>query len=281
MNKPEYSFSKRVKVPDEWIEKALTIPSAHTEPTRVSLFNVRRLTAAAAVVLVIGIGVYLYFLSRNITSPSVSSSPETTVSLPATEPHTAASRTPSALESEAAQAPTATATTVVTAPSEPATSGHTDTPASPKPISGATAAPTSAPTVVPTQKPSVYSHPASIPSTAPETPAVDDPPPHVDPTDDIDSNPQEVYVEIAVPLSELNLYEVILPASGEIPYYCSLYDSSGRLIGNPDLYGKSHRAILSGNCLSYCASLVNHRGTYTYIFYDIYGNILYSGSAYA
>ena len=280
MNKPEYSFSKRVKVPDGWIEKALAIPYDHSEDTRASSFNVRRLTAAAAVVLVIGIGIYLYFLSRNINSPAVSPSTETIVSLPATEPHTAASQPTVTHGSAASQAPTAAATADVTAPSEPATSGHTDSTASPKPTAAATAAPTYAPTVAPTQKPSVHSRPTSIPSTEPEKPTEDDPPEPAIPTEWIDSDPQDEYVEIAVPLSELNLYELLVPASGEPNYYCKLYDSGGRLIGHPDLYSEAHRAVINGNCLYYCDSVGSYRGTYTYVFYDRSGNVLYSGSAY-
>ena len=280
MNKPDHSFSEHVKVPDEWIEKALAIPSARSGKSRVSLFTARRLTAAAGVVLVIGIGIYLYFSARNINMPAVLPSPETTVSLPATEPHTAASQPHTANGTEAAQTPTDPSATSVTVPTEPATAGSTDGATTPRPTSAATAAPTSAPSSAPTQKPTVHSHTDSaVPSVETQTPSEDTSTEYEGQSDNSPPDNREVYVEIAVPLSELNYIELIVAASDETLYYCSLYDNSGRLIGQPDLYSGSHRAMLSGNSLCYSGSLGDYRGTYTYVFYDRHGNILTSGSA--
>ena len=101
MKKPDLNFSKHVAVPDEWIEKALAIPSSCASPAapprrpRVFFLGSRRLIAAASIVLVAALSVSGYFLIRNIRGPSaVAPYEEATVTAPTVTAPIAATDTP-------------------------------------------------------------------------------------------------------------------------------------------------------------------------------------------
>lgn len=257
-NQPDYDFSKHVKVPDEWIERALAVPSAPAaEPHRFSLRS-RRLAAAAGVVLVLGLSISLYFSFRNIsdTSDAVAPYADATAAAP-----TEITSQPAELFSE----PTAAETDAPTVPPTPAKS------TADAPSDAPSNAPTLAPTVNPTDPGKVPAVPSSHdPTTRPVTPPTTQPteparvptepttppapptePPtapstEVDPQPATDAPPdsQEDYtlVEIMVPFDMPFAASVDSEESDK--FYCRLYNSAGALIGDSNLFADSHRAYV-------------------------------------
>lgn len=72
----------------------------------------------------------------------------------------------------------------------------------------------------------------------------------------------------------------------EFSYYCRIYDSSGNLMGDPNLYSSQHKMsdviYYKGNLMaSYrpkSAGLYLPRGEYTFVFYNESGDDLYTGN---
>ena len=279
MPKNEFDFSKHIKVPDEWIEKALAIPSS--APAQQHIRMSRRLVAAASVVLVLGLSIGLYFSFRNISVP------------PAVAPAPAAASTPTE--------PTLSPVVIVTV--TPTVSAPTDLP----PTDAQVTFPTLTPTQIPTlpQPTSLTEHPdevtpslpAAEPTEQPTQPAVQPTEANITsqtvyPTDEADADPDDVaYTEICHPL-------FVAPDPDE-PYplsvwedlddvYCCICDSSGRVVGDPDLYSADHRAVqvVSNDSvtLNYTAAIPRPDQSaaiasrrFTYRFYESDGTIIAAG----
>ena len=69
--------------------------------------------------------------------------------------------------------------------------------------------------------------------------------------------------------------------------YCKVYDSSGRMLGDGDLYAGSHRASVDSfngvtEKVSYTVpeGLIVYPGKYNYVFYDANGKMLTQGQTY-
>ena len=63
MSRPDFDFSKYVEVPDAWVENALKIPD--TAKNQPKALPIRRYVTAASIVLVIALGISVYFLFGN------------------------------------------------------------------------------------------------------------------------------------------------------------------------------------------------------------------------
>lgn len=234
-NRPDYDFSKHVKVPDAWIERALAVPSAQArKPHRFSLRS-RRLAAAAAVVLVLGMSISLYFIFRNIDEPTgvvVPSVPSTV-----TQPTEATAHpTETDVRVPASHAPTAPPTEVN--PDSP--TAQTPTQPSPTVPSASASEPAVPPVTVP-----------SAPATVPPEPATQPPEPHTDapvpptekPAEEPVSTPENTptsdrSAEICHPLGS----SYVGSASEDDAIYCRLYDLAGNPIGSPNPFAAEHRA---------------------------------------
>lgn len=231
-NRPDYRFSEHVKVPDEWIGRALAVPSAQArEPHRFSQRS-RRLAAAAGVVLVLGLSVSVYFLFRNINH-----------SVPAVAPYTEPA-------SDAQTAPLPTETDVHAPASEAPTEVKQD-PTAQAPTQLSPAVPT-APVTEPTAPPAALTEPAMQHDTQPTTqPATQPPEPHTEapvpptekPTEEPVNTPEitptsDRSAEICHPLGS----GYVGSASEDDAIYCRLYDLAGNPIGSPNPFAAEHRA---------------------------------------
>ncbi len=75
MSRPDFDFSKYVEVPDTWIENALKIPD--TVKNQPKALPIRRYVTAASIVLVIALGISVYFLFGNKSPISIAPTPKT------------------------------------------------------------------------------------------------------------------------------------------------------------------------------------------------------------
>lgn len=273
---------KTLEVPDEMIERALTIPASFTA-ARESAKTLKRLVAAAAVVLIAGLGTLAYYLIKSIDDMPLAVAPADSA-----DDHTRP--TAAGLPRPATQPPT----------EEPAAYVPTIQPTAP----------------VPTQPPV----PATLPVTPPTDAPVDDPPEAFMPPTERPAEQTVPYVEPTVPIAEPPTEEPIVPAidptepndapdptapppekeivsvgymvpissyTGSEALYCRLYGSDGSLVGDENLYDESHRVYFTTGSgylfLSYPLSAVVGPlppDTYTIVFYDVDGNDFYFCSAF-
>lgn len=229
-NQPDYRFSEHVNVPDGWVERALSIPSAaQKEPRRFSGRS-RRAAAAAGVVLALGLSISLYFVFRNIDdSSAVAPSAAPTGSAPTLAP----SLPTDAALTDAASAP----------PTQPASASVSTSGASERPTEPASAAPSAAPPIDPADAS------AAVPTDRPTQPQTEPVPPPTEPP----FTPTEKPTHGAEPSAESDIvifipldFETIQTAedNSEEPLFCRIYRSTGVLIGDSDLFAPSHRAYL-------------------------------------
>lgn len=293
--KNDHDFSKHVKVPDEWMEKALAVP--YTQPSlRVKLFSARRLTAAAIILLVFGVSIGLYFYIRNIKAmPAAPSATESILSPTVSQSGTVGSDTPLSL------------THPGTGPTVPA-SVPTQSAAAPtqaQPTEPSTAAPAVSPTQAHTQPSPIVQpttgEPSGRPNEKPATsPVAPTSVPQIssgeDPTDgqDIEPDPEDSEKHIEISHTPAGNLPVSPANEGGDPkvIYCRLYDGSGKLVGEPDLYCAAHLAEWvftdSGSYFYYEASIpdpdaagiayTSDARTYTYEFYNKRGQVLGTGT---
>ena len=271
---------KNLTVPDELIDKALSVPAA-VSAAKATVLPLRRMIAAAAVFFVGLVSVSVYFLFRNIdTAPLVAapapraSEQPTDESEPQTEPLTD-------IPTEA----------VVTDPIEPDSSTPpTGVPTVPT-EAASIAPPLNFPAVAPIQPvptvPAVI--PTAPPAEPPTTPAMQ---PSEEPTEPPDPPSPPEGTEPIVPQTGKEIASVgyMVPLSsytGSDDLYCRLYSSSGRLIGSDDLYDESRRVYFTTGSgylfLSYPLSAIVDPlppDNYTIVFYDADGNDFYICSAF-
>lgn len=286
---PEASFVYRKKE-----EKAAVIP-----------FNRSRgIAAVAALVLVSVLSVSLYFLLDR-KPPLIAAPPRATDSTDAITPEDGSTIPP--LPSSAKADETQAGRSDTTAPPL-----ATDAPGQIIPQSTApsattgTAQPTVAPTQGATTTPDMPIRPTEhiITPSEPIMPPWDDPPDPTDPPTDepveepTHAAPQPVEPTDAAgepelpPPTEAGSYAATFRASYRTAeksavVYCKVYDSSGRMLGDGDLYAGSHRASVDSfngvtEKVSYTVpeGLIVYPGKYNYIFYDANGKMLAQGQTY-
>ena len=287
MNRPEYDFSKFVEVPDAWIEKAMDIPNAQASIPRSVSFAPRRIAAAAGAVIAVGIGLSSYFLFRNISSaPTVLSSPSSSES--------------SASSARQIQGSAGTESDIF--PSEPSTNKPSPEAAAGLPTEG-TAAYHTEPDVTSNQTDptcEVPSEPQTQPPDEKHTEPSQAPEPPVEiPVGENATEPglpqktddAERHAEIVEPLCALSTDAGYTANESYVRIYCRVYDSSGRLTGDPDPYSEARLAqlFISGGQVFMRFDFVltdigahsdsePHQQLFTYEFCDERGNILAAGS---
>lgn len=275
MNKPEYDFSKHVKVPDEWIERALAVPKTHQAKPRVFLFSSRRLITAASIMMVLTLSISLYFYFRNINTPVAVAPPPVTDTAPteAGDVPVASESThePFVSSSPSAHDPTEPPTTAETTPKDPIVSSQgspTYLPTDPESVSPSPN-PTSKPIVTPTEEPHTRPDSAPIedsdsaPTDGSESPAIGD----FVIVHTVERDPSEGY--------SADVQETV---------YCSIYDSLGNLIGDSDLFSGEHIAQIMRVNNEPCYVFTQERpgyaaasAYYTYVFYNRNGLTLATG----
>lgn len=242
LSKPEFDFSKYVEVPESWIKNALDIPDSVSEQPEVKPFPRRYLTAAS-VVLIAVLGVSVYFLYGNkspipivpkSSTPAAEAPSETTfVEAPSAESGTVPDQTePTQSKEKPSAAPTQPATQIATdSRGNIIITNRTDSTAAP------TTSLTQAATESATQKPQPIQAPtAKATETASVTPASEPVIPSSEPPTQI-SAPDIRKLTVIVPS---DMFHVEICDSENEPLYCAVYDNSGRLLGDGDLYSDSH-----------------------------------------
>lgn len=245
LSRPDFDFSKYVEVPDQWIENALNIPNTVQKQPKIIPF--RRYITAASIVLVVTLGISIYFLFGNKnpipvapkqTAATEAQSIDTTDATFPTEQNTVQS-TDSTVNNQVATAsqaiPTTPATQVTTdsrgniIPSPTQTNDQPTVAPSPSVTTAPSTeppqdTPTDAPRPTPPQKP--VAHPTTAPTAASVT-----------------EKPTQAYTP---DIRTLRLaLRAELPTVAEADedggtLFCCVYDSSGNLLGDSDLYSRSH-----------------------------------------
>lgn len=279
MSKPDFDFSKYVEVPESWIENALNIPN--TVNSQPKAFPVRRIVAAASIVLVAVLGVSLYFLFGNKSPIPVAPIKPTDSAQTMTET--------ASVDTESVTLTERMTTSATTPPSAPSTSAATQiatdsegeiivittittrtehTPSDATPISPAT---TQAPAVTPSEEPAVPPTQAATEISVPTAPT---------PTE-----PNIRTLELNLRLSEMI---ATVAEDGDSTLYCCIYDSAGNPIGDPDLYSRGHlldirpdgyqsQEVIYHYSVDYDANTVPDGG-FTYRIYLSSGTVLNKGT---
>lgn len=292
-NRPDYDFSKHVKVPDTWIGKALAIPSAPAAEPRGFFLCSRRIAAATSIVLVLGLSIALYFYIRNIDvgSDTVIPSAPASVTSPTGEP-----QPPSSAVSPAPTQVEPTPPIPTEAPSHTSTQPSTIVPTVPSaeaPSFIATDAPTVPPVTVPTETPPPATEPvipptepaptSAEPTAPPATIAPPTVPQIVSPSED-PAPETEDHITLCVPVDDPVIQ--ICESDADETIYCRIYSPSGYLIGDSNEYAPSHIAqtlwIGQTLYLYYIQPLPDdpypaEAGPYRYVFYDSAGITLAQG----
>jgi hypothetical protein len=256
--KPDYDFSGHIKVPDEWIKRALSVPSSFTVKS-APVLPLRRIVAAASVMLIAALSITLYFLFGNKNGiPQIQPSPASESAVPSenilpTYPTTSPTVIP----------------TASTAPTEP--SSPTEPPAS--------EAPTESFTVPPAEVPSAHPDPIIIPTDEPpEPPTAEETAPPFYPDE-----PTVLVIRRMIPVEAVDVTAEDQEVDDSV--YCTVYDSADRALLSADPYAADHRALrydtAEGNVLYFECTLPLQADApeppYRYIFYTASGATLAEG----
>ncbi len=243
MSRPDFDFSKYVEVPDAWIENALNIPNTVQEQPKI--IPLRRYVTAAGIVLVIALGISVYFLFGNKNPIPVAPTPKTD-STESVTPSPSFSEIPTEAESQTdstlpqgikREAETQLSTDaqghaiIISAPPVTRDSNATTPPkadASAQTPSDAVPTPRKTPPETIIVKPAVPTQPNITPTAPPATEPT--------PTPAHDEEPQTAVIR--VPASSIEL--IGSESDTESGLYCCVYDSRGNPIGAGDLYDASH-----------------------------------------
>lgn len=278
LSKPDFDFSKYFEVPDEWIESALNIPNAVN--TRPKVLPIRRYVAAASIVLVVALGISVFFLFGNknpipvAPTPATDSTQPTIVSPLSTDiPTDAESQTDSTLpqgikrETETQLSTDAQGhAIIISAP--PVTRDPNAT--TPPKADVSAQKPTDAPQYQPTQKPVTPAPPSPTqPNVPPTTPPATEP----TPTPAHDEEPQTAVIR--VPASSIEL--IGSESDTESGLYCCVYDSRGNPIGAGDLYDASHLVTVPAPSVGGYEAQENleYRYTFEYLPSQVSGELRY------
>lgn len=253
MSKPDFDFSKYFEVPDEWIESALNIPNAVN--TRPKVLPIRRYVAAASIVLVVALGISVFFLFGNKKPIPVKPDNSGIAVQSASESVTASdiggaesTQPPSDAKIQPATGSRKDRSTIPTHSTQPSqavvsTLPHTTENSATHPYMSPTTEPpqsdpTDAPQHQPTHKPGTPAPPSPTqPKVAPTSPPATSAPATVFPTEE-----QKKTGNIRIPSSSI---EMTVAADEEIRLYCRVYDSQGRILGDSNLYAPSHLVDIS------------------------------------
>lgn len=301
MKKPDFDFTKHIEVPDEWIEKALSIPAQHPVKARPPI--PRRLITAAAAVLVIGLSIGSYFLFRNMSqAPAVAPSPTSapiSPTLPGQDPTGIGSQTQPTEQTDAPQSesvpqptelPTVTQTQPVPSviPTQPATQQGAKPDETPTTVPVPTEPVTQPVTLPEPIDPEPIDEPTPTDALGPFEPYL--PGPEDDPPEPVDPEPvpaAERFAEIYHPVSLSDYTESDAAPQHTAEIYCTLYDSSGNPLGSANPFANDHRAWIHsqwGDTFFYYffhgavdadADVPLHC---TYVFYDRSGSRLAEGA---
>ena len=288
LSRPDFDFSKYVEVPDAWIENALKIPD--TVKNQPKALPIRRYVTAASIVLVIALGISVYFLFGNKSPISIAPTPKTDNTESVTPspsfseiPTEAESQTDSTLpqgikrEAETQlstdaqghaiiiSAPPVTRDSNATTPPKADASAQKPTDAvlppretSPGNVIVKPAAPTQ-PNVPPTTPPATEPTPTPAHDEEPQTtapaPSTADPPVE-QPTED--DPPYELPTEVWYDPPTETPSEIVLTATipdailrQGSPIYCRIHLSNGMPVGEWELYSDLHRAAVYGSTAVY------------------------------
>lgn len=254
MNEYNCNSLKSLPVPEKLIDKALQIPATTISPIpwyrRVSV-----LATAASILLVMTIGVTLYFTFRNInppvapTKPLISATLTPTISLtePTVQPpseHRAEATAPTIIPSQKPSqqqikplSPTEIPATQSTISPQEATSPVLPTePAASAPPSKPTAPPTDQPSIVPQDEPTEHIEPVVEPMDPSEPPWISPTEEPMEPTDHPATLPTD-----AVLTFRTNFGITDRKYHGAV--YCRIYNrDTGVVLGDPNRYADSHKA---------------------------------------
>ena len=308
MSKPDFDFSKYFEVPDKWIESALSIPNVvNTQP---KVLPIRRYVAAASIVLVVALGISVFFrfgnkkpipvkpdnsgiavqsASESVTASDIGGAESTQPPSDAkTQPATGSRKDRSTIPTHSIQ-PTQAVVSTLPQAAESSSAPTYVSPAAEPPQSE----PTDATQYQPTQKPVTPTPPSPTqPKAAPtSSPATQQPistntePTEMDP-------PTELPWIIETPTEAGYEAEDALVLKAELTnrirlnekyVYCRIHKSTGELIGDKDLYAWQHRVTVNRNykIVTYKPSERNlylAPGNYVYYFYESNGDIFADGS---
>lgn len=297
MSKPDFDFSKYFEVPDEWIESALNIPNAVN--TRPKVLPIRRYVAAASIVLVVALGISVFFLFGNkkpipvkpdnsgiaVQSASESVTASDIGGAESTQPPSDAKTQPATgSRNDRGTIPTrSTQTTQAVTSTLPQTAESSSAPTYVSPAAEPPQSdPSDSPQYQPTQKPVTPAPPSPTqPKAAPTSSPATSAPVTVSPTEE-----QKKTGIIRMPSSAI---EITVAADEETRLYCRVYDSQGRILGDSDPYGASHIVDIEagseayeqvGTVYSYSFEYLPSQvsGTLRYQFYTQGDHVVYTGT---
>ncbi|MBQ8057674.1 MAG: hypothetical protein IJ275_05000 [Ruminococcus sp.] len=301
MNNINFDSLTNIKAPEAWIENALNIPSTVEKKKPLLFFkHSRAIAAVACLVLVSVVSITIYLKHDRLVVPidpnytetlasvcndatdatsdknETSSNQENTVVLE-TQPYELIEPTEGG--SPNSQKPTQKPIVGPTLPNDPPENTEPSQPQFEVPTEAASHPKPPTPTVAPTV----------VPQDPTNTQPPIDPPPCIEPSDPSWEVPTVSPTEAPPSPSEPEFGSISFSAqirtslvSGDNLVYCSVYDSNNHLIGDSNLYSAQHKAYIIGYSdgkaiLSYRLpdGLITEHGTYSYYFYNRYGETLY------
>lgn len=261
MKKVNFQSLKSITAPDEWMEKALSVPEIHSRRETAQVFTLKRMvTVAACFVLVCVMSIPVYMFSRVRVEIPVAPTIQTENS---TREHS--SENTSGDNSFPVLVDPTEKATLTTTRSE----GQTDP----------TEQTASSPNILPTD---TSEQPASTQRNT--TPTESSTIPQTKPTRTEESTGGWASVT-SVSCSGVFLKDGMSVDGVEI-VYCRLYDRFGNLVGDPNLYSPQHIAeetfLSNGYTLAFYdpteKGVEMHKGTYSFYFYLEDGSVVFEGS---
>lgn len=274
MNDKNFDSIHKFEVPKDWVDNVLNIAKVQNEKSPIPFIRFSRTIAAVAVILIVcGLSVSLFLITNDEAIPPVSTREETDSenSQVTKEP----TKTDSKDETKDSQGSFIEPTEHTT--HENSTKGQESETKLP-------GKPTSKPTKVPNES-DIITEP---------TQGTTDKPPYEEPTENpepweppVTPHPSETTVPPTqkVPQKEdvyihVRFSTELLVGSGKI--YCKVVDSSGNLIGDPNLYSSEHLAEINRihdgytfvRYYPYVKNLITKRDVYSFYFYNEDGVIV-------
>ncbi len=314
----EFNFDKlkNLEIPDSWVDGALHVPPKSEKSPVVFVNFTRSFAAVAMLVLVCSLSLLLFFLTDDNATPQIDKKVPTSetlvISTESSDTHNSTENTekepstpfdrvkdfihnlfikptqkpslptekdketlglvqPSKPSEETKNEEESSSTTL------PSTSLETQSVATEPQEPTHQVNPTQAPTIEPTEKPDV--RPTVVPTQPPTQKPTQKP--TQEPTMGVDNFPDEPFVIISsYPVSGWNSTTEVV--------YCRLYDASGNLVGDSDLYSSQHLAKIDSQdskrvYVSYdlqARGLMIPVGEYSFCFYNLLGTVLVQGYIY-
>ncbi len=314
----EFNFDKlkNLEIPDSWVDGALNVPSKREKSPIVFVSFTRSFASVAMLVLVCSLSLLLFFLADDNATPQIDQKVPTSETLvkstesydtndstentekelstpfrrvkdfiynlfvkPNQKPssptekdkETLGSVQPSKPSEETRNEEVSSSTTL------PSTSIETQSVATEPQEPTHQVKPTQAPTIEPTEKPDVK--PTEVPTQPPTQKPTQKP--TQEPTTGVENFPDEPFIIISsYPVSGWNSTTEVV--------YCRLYDASGNLVGDSDLYSSQHLAKIDSQdskrvYVSYdpqARGLMIPVGEYSFCFYNLLGTVLVQGYIY-